>query len=58
MATWVNGLQVTDYEDERAFDKNPRAGRRDEAGHLILQAHDAGTDVSFRNLRVGRLDAG
>ena len=56
MATWVNGLQVTDFEDTREFDVNPRKGRRDDAGYLILQAHDPGTDVSFRNLRVGRLN--
>ena len=52
MATWVNGLQVTDFTDDRQPAVNPRRGRRDEAGYLILQAHDAGTDVSFRNFRI------
>ena len=57
MATWVNGLQVTDFTDDREPHPNPRKGRRDEAGYLLLQAHDAGTDVSFRNIRVQRLNA-
>ena len=57
MATWVNGLQVTDFTDDRDPDSNPRKGRRDAPGYLVLQAHDPGTDVSFRNFRVQELDA-
>ena len=57
MATWVNGLQVTDFTDDRDPDPNPRKGRRDDPGYLVLQAHDPGTDVSFRNFRVQELDA-
>ena len=55
MATWVNGLQVTDFTDERDPDPNPRKGRRDEAGYLVLQGHDPTTDVSFRNVRIQEL---
>ena len=55
MATWVNGLQVTDFTDDREPDPNPRQGRRDEAGYLVLQGHDPTTDVSFRNVRVQEL---
>lgn len=51
-ATWVNGHQVTAWTDERKPNENPRRGRRDAAGHFILQAHDKTTDVSFRKLRV------
>ncbi len=51
-ASWVNGLQVTDFTDERDPDPNPRRGRRDEAGHLSFQGHDAGTDASFRDVRI------
>ena len=57
MATWVNGLQVTDFTDERALDDNPRKGRRDAAGHISLQGHDATTDASFRNIRIVPLNA-
>lgn len=49
--TWVNGYCVTDWTDERSADENPRRGRRDAAGHISLQGHDATTDVSFRRLR-------
>ena len=55
MATWVNGLQVTDFTDDREPDPNPRKGRRDEPGYLVLQGHDPTTDVSFRNVRVQEL---
>ncbi|MBA3312834.1 MAG: DUF1080 domain-containing protein [Planctomycetota bacterium] len=54
-ASWVNGLQVTDFRDERQPDPNPRNGRRDEAGHLSLQGHDAATDASFREVRIAPL---
>ncbi|NNJ26040.1 3-keto-disaccharide hydrolase [Alienimonas chondri] len=56
MATWVNGLQVTDFTDERDLDPNPRKGRRDDAGYIVLQGHDPTTDVSFRNFRIQSLD--
>ena len=56
MATWVNGLQVTSFTDEREPDPNPRKGRRDEPGYLVLQGHDPTTDVSFRNFRIQSLD--
>jgi hypothetical protein len=52
MAVWVNGLQVTDWTDDREPHANPRNGRRLEAGTLMLQGHDPTTDVSFRNLRL------
>jgi hypothetical protein len=55
-ASWVNGLQVSDFTDERNPDPNPRKGRRDEAGHLSFQGHDAKTDASFRNVRITVLD--
>jgi hypothetical protein len=54
-STWVNDFQVTDWTDNRELHENPRSGLRREAGHFILQAHDATTDVSFRNLRVVKL---
>jgi hypothetical protein len=53
MAAWVNGLQVSDWIDTRAPDKNPRNGLRVEPGTLILQGHDPTTDLSFRNLNAG-----
>lgn len=51
-AVWVNGFQVTDWQDTRKADPNPRRGLKLGPGPFSLQAHDATTDISFRNLRV------
>jgi hypothetical protein len=56
IATWVNGVQVVDWTDERKPNENPRKGLRREAGPIQLQAHDKNTDVEFRGIRVGGLD--
>jgi len=52
LATWVNGHQTVDWQDDRKEHENPRLGKRTAAGTIQLQAHDAGTDVEFRNLRI------
>lgn len=52
MAVWVNGYQVSYWNDTRAPDENPRRGLRQEAGTLMIQGHDPTTDLSFRNLRI------
>ena len=52
MAAWVNGYQVSDWTDGRKPSPNPRLGRRDEPGTLMLQGHDPTTNLSFRNLRI------
>lgn len=57
-ASWVNGLQVTDFTDTRPTDENPRRGRRDAAGHLSFQGHDEGTDISIRNMRIKEFGSG
>ena len=54
--SWINGLQVTDFVDERPVKENSREGRRDQAGFLLLQGHDPKTDVSFKNVRVSPLE--
>jgi hypothetical protein len=51
-ATWVNGVQVTDWTDNRPKTDNARTGCRLEAGHLSIQGHDPTTDLSFRNIRI------
>lgn len=50
MAAWVNGVQVSDWTDERPADANPRKGSRRTAGTFIIQGHDPTTDLSFRKL--------
>ncbi len=57
VAVWVNGLQVTDWSDQRKKDKNPRRGQRLEAGSIIFQGHDPTTDVLFRNIQAREIHA-
>lgn len=52
IATWVNGVQVTDWFDHRPKSDNARTGCRLEAGHISLQGHDPTTNLSFRNFRI------
>ncbi|QDT38051.1 3-keto-disaccharide hydrolase [Stratiformator vulcanicus] len=55
IASWVDGLQVTDFVDEREPDSNPRKGRRLDPGHLSLQGHDPGTKIVFRTVGIKEL---
>ena len=52
ISTWVDGIQVVDWIDERPNHENPREGRSLSAGHFSLQGHDPTTDLAFRNLRL------
>jgi hypothetical protein len=52
LATWVNGVQVTDWTDDRPADDNPRQGKRTKPGPIQLQAHDKDTDVEYRDIRI------
>ncbi len=55
IATWVDGIQVTDFRDTREPDENPRRGLRLAAGPVSLQAHDPETDVVFHTLLISEL---
>lgn len=55
MTTWVNGVQVSEWRDTREPDPNPRRGKRLDAGTLMLQGHDATTDVKFKAIDITRL---
>jgi hypothetical protein len=52
MSTWVNGVQVTEFEDTRPANANPRKGLRLEAGTVMLQAHDPTCKVRFDSLSI------
>jgi hypothetical protein len=52
IAAWVEGIQVSDWEDTRPPHENPRKGKRLEPGTIMIQGHDPGTDVLFRNLKI------
>lgn len=58
IATWVNGVQVTDWFDHRPRSDNARTGCRLEAGHISLQGHDPTTNLSFRNFRIQEYPTG
>ena len=55
IATWVNGIQVVDWTDNRPDSDNGRNGFRSEKGPISLQGHDPTTDLSFRNIRIADL---
>ena len=52
MSTWVNGVQVVDWQDTREPNENPRKGMRTDAGTIMLQAHDANCKVRFDSLNI------
>ena len=56
IAVWVNGFQVTDWSDQRKPDKNPRRGRRLEAGTIIFQGHDPTTDIVLKDIGARELN--
>jgi hypothetical protein len=57
IATWVNGYQTVDWDDDRKESDNPREGCKTGKGHISIQGHDPTTDLSFRNLRIAELPA-
>ena len=57
MAVWVNGLQVTDWSDQRKPDANPRKGQRLEAGTIIFQGHDPTTDILLKDIGARELNS-
>ncbi len=50
--TWVNGMPVCDWRDDRPPHPNPRAGRKTSAGVISIQGHDPTTDLHFRKVQV------
>lgn len=55
IATWVEGVQVVQWEDARPPNPNPRKGLRTEAGTIMLQGHDPGTQIEFLSLSISPL---
>ena len=52
ITTWVNGVMVTDWQDTRELNDNPRQGLKKTAGHLSIQGHDPTTNILFRNMNI------
>jgi hypothetical protein len=57
IATWVNGIQVVDWTDNRPENDNARNGCKLGQGAISLQGHDATTDILFRNIRLAELSS-
>ncbi len=55
IAAWVNGLQVSNWYDDREPDENPRKGLRLEAGTIMIQGHDPGTDALLKQISLTRI---
>lgn len=55
MATWINGIQVADYDDVREEGMDARKQARLAAGPISLQAHDPTTNLDFRGIRISPL---
>ena len=55
LATWVNGVQIADWTDDRPLHDNPRQGQRLKPGTLQLQAHDPDTDFEVRQILAAPL---
>jgi hypothetical protein len=55
LATWVNGVQVADWYNNRPASDNARNGCKLTAGHISIQGHDPTTNLSFRNIRIVEL---
>jgi hypothetical protein len=55
IAVWVNGIQVSDFTDQRPARESARRGSKTSPGVISLQGHDPTTDLSFRNIRIARL---
>jgi hypothetical protein len=55
IAIWINGIQVTNFEDTREEGMNARQQARLAPGIISLQAHDPTTNLDFRNIRIAEL---
>jgi hypothetical protein len=56
-AIWVNGVQVTDWDDPNPEGKTVSLTEaRLAAGTISLQAHDPATDLDFKNVRIAELN--
>lgn len=55
LAVWVNGIQVSNFDDTRPEGPEVRTHARVAPGPIALQAHDPTTNLDFRNLRIAPL---
>jgi hypothetical protein len=56
MSAWVNGVQVSNWFDDRPPHENPREGRRLDAGTIMIQGHDPGTDALLKQIKIVKIN--
>lgn len=56
MAAWVNGVQVSNWFDDRKPDENPRKGLRLDPGTIMIQGHDPETDALLKQISIAKID--
>jgi hypothetical protein len=56
IAAWVNGVQVSNWYDDREPDENPRKGLRLESGTIMIQGHDPGTDALLKQIGIAKIE--
>jgi hypothetical protein len=56
MAAWVNGVQVSNWFDDRKPHENPRKGLRLDPGTIMIQGHDPETDALLKQIRISKID--
>ncbi len=52
VAAWVEGIQVSNWFDDRDPDDNPRKGLRLEPGTIMIQGHDPTTDAKLKQIAI------
>jgi hypothetical protein len=52
IGAWVNGIQVSNWYDDRSAHENPRKGLRLDAGTIMIQGHDPGTDALLKQVSI------
>jgi hypothetical protein len=57
ISVWVNGIQVSDYEDVKPEGSNHRKQALLRSGTISLQAHDPTTNLDFRDIRAAEIPA-
>jgi hypothetical protein len=55
LVTWINGVLVTEFMDDRKPDDNPRRGKRLASGPVALQGHDPATDATYHEMAIAEL---
>lgn len=56
IAAWVNGVQVSNWFDDRSAHENPRKGLRLEPGTIMIQGHDPVTDAMLKQLSIAKIE--